>query len=1064
MKTVDAAKWVAIILLTIIIIGAASACTPRQTETGIPDPPKLIIYSEATPKPTSTPKPTLTIIYPNPTKTNIEGTTTMPIFTDGKAGSTLETAHDLSAWAGSYLSDGTTSASTTQKHSASYSVKHALSAVTGAYASPYVTFSAQSTVYASGWFYVSSLPDATKQFSSGLYLTNAETHQLCNVHLYNNAGTCRFRLVYLTGAFVDNYLEDNTIAVQANTWYYVQARLTIGAGSGVVQMWACADGGSITVGSPLLSATGLTNNGMGTATITQFVLDFQNVDSTAAAINLYSDDVTVDTTFIALPTAPMQTLQHTGIGDDYLVYYNNGSPIQWYSQISKFAPWQFDTARIGFAFSGSPGTHTFSVYDQTKMDDVLTILAANGIKAILTCFNINDMQGYCGSQHWVDSWVAVATHYAGDTRIAGFNIFNEATPATWATSGPVGNVNTVSKLHEAFAYCINQIRSVDPTRTIFYPVSVGMGYDDYGYPFNWNLYKSHLDTAGVTALGNIVYDVIHPYFWEREDWDYAPDPVDSADYIRDNLILPSQALLGTVWVGEHFPWGPSQGDYTPSIQIEFSTEIFSVCTNAGVGFIAMAYLTTDHQSEYDDALAASDYAAYIQWEGDSWSVTVSAGAGGTVNPSGLQTVNVGASLTVTAYPSSGYQLSGWLFDSVSVAAINPYIIGSQAANSSHTLQAQFSLIPTWTLNASAAANGSVSAASQTAPLITDLTVTAQPNVDYMFDHWTLNGTYAGVVNPKTVASGNSTATQTLVAYFQVVTWTLNASVSGTGGTVSSASQTAVLPNTISVTAIPDANYVFDHWLLNGAATAATNPKVVSSGNSSATQTLVAYFTHTQWTLTASAGANGSVSPAGATTANTGTPIIVTAQANVDYTFSSWTLDGGDGGATNPRSTTDAGLPTRTLVANFTAVVTPPWTLHIISGVGGTTDKTGDQTAAVATPIAVEATANGGFTFSHWLFDGVNVGGDNPYSAVDGGNTSRTLQPVFTEDAPEPATWQLSILEAAGGVTDPTGVQTEDVGTQVTITATADSGYTFSYWLLDGVVVPSMNNMGLLLIL
>jgi hypothetical protein len=57
----------------------------------------------------------------------------------------------------------------------------------------------------------------------------------------------------------------------------------------------------------------------------------------------------------------------------------------------------------------------------------------------------------------------------------------------------------------------------------------------------------------------------------------------------------------------------------------------------------------------------------------------------------------------------------------------------------------------------------------------------------------------------------------------------------------------------------------------------------------------------------------------------------------------------------------------------------------------------------------------------------------------------------------PATYDLTIMPAVGGTTDPApGTYTYPEGTSVTVTAIPSSGYTFDHWELDGVNVGASN--------
>jgi|WetSurMetagenome_2_1015567.scaffolds.fasta_scaffold00011_28 hypothetical protein len=79
-----------------------------------------------------------------------------------------------------------------------------------------------------------------------------------------------------------------------------------------------------------------------------------------------------------------------------------------------------------------------------------------------------------------------------------------------------------------------------------------------------------------------------------------------------------------------------------------------------------------------------------------YALTASAGAGGTISPSGIVSVSDGGSQSYTITPASYYQISDVLVDGVSVGAISAYTFTNVKAN--HTITATFSALPNLALN------------------------------------------------------------------------------------------------------------------------------------------------------------------------------------------------------------------------------------------------------------------------------------------------------------------------------------------------------------------------------
>jgi hypothetical protein len=321
------------------------------------------------------------------------------------------------------------------------------------------------------------------------------------------------------------------------------------------------------------------------------------------------------------------------IGDDYLVFQgnSNGQPngvpsSTWTSsRLAKFTQYHCHVARLGFAFAGISGT-TCSYYNYAKMSQTLDLLGSVGIKGVLLLQNDEAFGGYFGSTAMVNNWVQVANDFKGDSRVVAFSLFGEPAGYTWASSGPVGAINSAAKAHQFLAYLIDQIRAVDPSRTIIYPTFDWMGFSEYDHDYGFGSssvrtqFMNDITSAGITAKGNIVYDILHPYYWEDSpSMDPTSSPVSSAQWYGDNIIAPMASLFGAgnCWIGETFPWASSTREtspagqrYTDSDQIAFETEIINVCCTHNVGLQLWCYFSRQADygyTSYDTALQNSIY-------------------------------------------------------------------------------------------------------------------------------------------------------------------------------------------------------------------------------------------------------------------------------------------------------------------------------------------------------------------------------------------------------------------------------------------------------------------------
>ena len=196
------------------------------------------------------------------------------------------------------------------------------------------------------------------------------------------------------------------------------------------------------------------------------------------------------------------------------------------------------------------------------------------------------------------------------------------------------------------------------------------------------------------------------------------------------------------------------------------------------------------------------------------------------------------------------------------------------------------------------------------------------------------------------------------------------------------------------------------------------------------------------TTSSSPSAGGTTSGGG--TYPAGSSRTVTATANSGYTFSNWTESG------NVVSTS-ASYPftlnsNRALIANFSAnTVSYTITTSSSPSSGGTTSGAGTYPAGSSRTVT--ATANSGYTFSNWTESGNVVSTAASYTFTL--NSNRTLVANFSANT---VTYVISTSSSPSNGGTTSGGGTYAAGSSRTVTATANSGYTFSNWTESGSVV------------
>ncbi|MDD3721461.1 MAG: ice-binding family protein [Lutibacter sp.] len=253
---------------------------------------------------------------------------------------------------------------------------------------------------------------------------------------------------------------------------------------------------------------------------------------------------------------------------------------------------------------------------------------------------------------------------------------------------------------------------------------------------------------------------------------------------------------------------------------------------------------------------------------------------------------------------------------------------------------------------------------------------------------------------------------------------------------------------VTVTAVPNAGYTFLNWTDNGI-------EVSTSANYqfllTADRTLVANYVANQFTVIVSSNpALGGVT-AGGGVFNQGATVTVTAVPNAGYTFDNWTDNGIEvSTSVNYQFILAAD---RTLVANYSLIPASQFAVIVSSNpiLGGVTAGGGlfDQ----GTTVTVTAVPNAGYTFDNWTDNGIEVSTSANYQFLL--TTDRTLVANYSLIPASQFAVNLSSSPVEGGSTNGSG--SFDAGTNVTVTATANTGYTFVNWTLAGVEVSTNAN-------
>ncbi len=596
--------------------------------------------------------------------------------------------------------------------------------------------------------------------------------------------------------------------------------------------------------------------------------------------------------------------------------------------------------------------------------------------------------------------------------------------------------------------------------------------------------------TAVTAVANTSYHFVN---WSdgstanpRTDTNVVDDKSVTANFAINTYTLTYTAGAG----------GTITGTSPQTVASGASGSAVTAVANTGYHFVSWSDGITTAARTDTNVLANKSVTATFAI--NTFTLTYTAGAGGTITGTSPQTVNYNASGTaVTAVANSGYHFVNWS-DGITTAARTD---ANVTANKSVT--ANFAIDVYYTLTYTAGTGGTITGTSPQSVLSggSGSAVTAVANSGYYFTGWsdgiaTAARTDNNVLANKSVTAnfavdtGGSDAATSLE--INGAAW-MDASTNSSGpfgwfsiyadgvligmksaddGTstwncpqtaVSSGARIDIVQNVdfSNIGEVYDANSTITYTTYLPAGSTRLNAATWTGFPSTSggdgydgddwgypqsdyvyvvlgTGTIGNIAFHTtggSYTLTYSAGAGGTVTGTSPQTVVSGmSGTAVTAVANSGYHFVNWS-----DGITTPTRTDTNVTANKSVTANFAVDVT--YTLTYSAGAGGTVTGTSPQTVVSgASGTAVTAVANTGYHFVNWS-DGITTAARTDTNVT--ANKSVTANFAIN-------TYTLTYSAGAGGTISGTSPQTVNYGASGTaVTAVANSGSTFVTWS-DGV--------------
>jgi alpha-tubulin suppressor-like RCC1 family protein len=485
-----------------------------------------------------------------------------------------------------------------------------------------------------------------------------------------------------------------------------------------------------------------------------------------------------------------------------------------------------------------------------------------------------------------------------------------------------------------------------------------------------------------------------------------------------DAALPASGLVFTVTAS-----AGANGSITPSGTILVASgagKAFTITANPSfhIADVVVDGASVGAVTTYTFTGVTENHTIAASFAVDAVTITASAGANGSITPSGAVQVTIGTDRSFTITPAAGFHIADVLVDGSSVGAVTTFTFSNVTAN--HTIAASFA-IDVFTITATAGANGSITpsgAIQVNSGANRSFTIT--PAAGFHVADVLVDGTSVGAVT--TFTFSNVTANHTIAASFAIDVFTITATAGANGSITSSGPVQVNSGANQGFTITPAAGFHVANVLVDGTSVGAVTTFTFS--NVTANHTIVASFAIDTFTITAGAGANGSITPSGAVQVNSGASQGFTIAASPRYHIVDVVVDGVSVGAVTTFTFSNV-TANHTIAASFAIDV---FTITATAGANGSINPAGAVPVDSGTNQAFTITPAPGYHIAGVTIDGTaqTIASGYTFNAVSAGHAIAATFALTMGDANQDGVVDIAdavlALRAAVNLVTPTQAQ------------------------------------------